>query len=81
MNHLTVPWGMYLAPLSSSRVPAYLSKHPDDACRTAYWLGMTLWSYNLYPGKPERLEVSEALEELGGEGYLVGLMRGDRDAA
>ncbi len=42
---------------------------------------MTLWSYNLYPGKPERLEVSEALEELGGEAYLVGFMRGDRDAA
>ncbi len=71
------------APLSdlARALGAYLSKHPDDACRTPYWLSRTLWSYDLYPGMPERLEVSEALEELGGEAYLVGLMRGDRDAA
>ncbi len=69
-----------LSPLARA-LGDYLSKHPDDACRSPYWLGATLWGYDLYPGKPERVEVSEALEELGGEAYRLGLMRGDRDAA
>ncbi|MDP9479890.1 MAG: DUF3854 domain-containing protein [Actinomycetota bacterium] len=66
-----------LSPLARS-LGDYLSKHPDDACQTPYWLSRTLWAYDLYPDKPELVEVSEALEELGGEAYRLRLMRGDR---
>ncbi len=69
-----------LSPLARA-LGDYLSKHPDDACQTPYWLSRTLWAYDLYPDKPECVEVLEALEELGGESYRLGLMRGDRDAA
>ncbi len=69
-----------LSPLARA-LGDYLRLHPDDACQTPYWLSRTLWAYNLYPDKPELAEVSEALEELGGDTYRLGLMRGDRDAA
>ncbi|MDP9486193.1 MAG: DUF3854 domain-containing protein [Actinomycetota bacterium] len=70
-----------LSPLARA-LGDYLGLHPDDACQTPYWLSRTLWAYNLYPGKPAELaEVSEALEELGGDAYRLRLMRGDRDAA
>ncbi len=75
-----VPPPPSLSPLARA-LGDYLSKHPDDACRSPYWLGATLWGYDLYPDKPERVEVSEALEEIGGEAYRLALMRGDRDAA
>ncbi len=75
-----VPLPPPLSPLARA-LGDYLSKHPDDACQTPYWLSRTLWAYDLYPDKPECVEVSEALEELGGEAYRLALMRGDRDAA
>ncbi|MDP9486381.1 MAG: DUF3854 domain-containing protein [Actinomycetota bacterium] len=69
-----------LSPLARA-LGDYLGLHPGDACQTPYWLSRTLWAYNLYPDKPELVEVSEALEELGGDAYRLRLMRGDRDAA
>ena len=57
----------------------YLDKNPSDVRRSPYWIAATLWSYDLFDGKPTAQETSAALEELGRAGYLeeiIGLARG-----
>ncbi len=39
----------------------YLDNHPDDVEQTPYWLGATLWAFDLYPGHPSPDEVRDAL--------------------
>ncbi len=39
----------------------YLDNHPDDVHQTPYWLGATLWAFDLFPGKPSPDEVRDAL--------------------
>jgi hypothetical protein len=56
--------GIELKPLPSVLVRAmrdYLDTHPDDVEQTPYWLGATLWAFDLYPGKPTSHEVRDAL--------------------
>jgi len=43
----------------------YLERHPQAADETPSWIANTLWAYELYPGKPTRYEVRDALIELG----------------
>jgi hypothetical protein len=64
-------------PLSALAVAVrdYLERHPRDARQPAGWLGVTLWAYELLPGKPTPAEVKTALEELGGATYLDGLLK------
>jgi hypothetical protein len=69
-----------VSPLARA-LASYLEKNPDDACRSPYWLSRTLWCRDLFPGKPAPGEVSRALEELGGDDYRRGLLRGDPAAA
>lgn len=59
--------GIELKPLSPLAVALrdYLDAHPDDVKQSPYWLGATLWAFDLYPGEPTRHEVRDALEELG----------------
>jgi hypothetical protein len=60
--------GIELKPLPSVLAVAlrdYLDAHPDDVHQSPYWLGATLWAFDLYPGEPTRHEVRDALEELG----------------
>lgn len=47
---------------------SYWDANPRDAGQPAYWLAITLWAYGLYPEKPPREEVADALvEALGGQ--------------
>jgi len=39
----------------------YLDAHPDDVHQTPYWLGATLWAFDLYSGHPAPDEVRDAL--------------------
>ncbi len=39
----------------------YLDAHPDDVEQTPYWLGATLWAFDLFPGKSSPDEVRDAL--------------------
>jgi hypothetical protein len=39
----------------------YLDAHPDDVRQSPYWLGATLWAFDLYPGHPAPDEVRDAL--------------------
>ncbi len=59
--------GIELKPLSPLAVALrdYLDAHPDDVHQSPYWLGATLWAFDLYPEEPTRHEVRDALEELG----------------
>ncbi|MDP9439147.1 MAG: DUF3854 domain-containing protein, partial [Actinomycetota bacterium] len=61
-----------LSPLAVA-VDAYLRRNPADAMNKpsyiASWTAGYLWSENLVEGKPDRLDVARALDELGGDGY------------
>jgi hypothetical protein len=58
-----------VSPLAAA-VRAYLDRSPADACQPPGWIGVTLWAFELYPGKPAPAEVRAAIYELGGETYL-----------
>jgi len=55
--------GIELKPLSplAAALRDYLDAHPDDVHQTPYWLGATLWAFDLFPGKPSPDEVRDAL--------------------
>jgi hypothetical protein len=53
----------------------YLDRNPHDACQPAGWIGVTLWAYDLHPGKPTPAEVGVAIGQLGGERYLRDRLR------
>jgi hypothetical protein len=59
----------------------YLDRNPHDSCQPPGWIGITLWAYNLYPGKPTPAEVQTAIGELGGETYLWENLRRAGEAA
>ncbi len=43
----------------------HLDRFPRDADESPSWIANTLWAYELYPGKPTRHEVRDAMVELG----------------
>jgi hypothetical protein len=47
----------------------YLEQNPGDIERDPYWLGATLWCHELYPGKPTRDEIRQALKVISPELY------------
>ncbi len=59
----------------------YLERRPKDARQPAGWIGVVLWSEDLYPGKPTPAEMKAAIEELGGAAYLDGLLKRAKGAA
>jgi hypothetical protein len=62
-------------------IRAYLDRSQHDADQPPGWLGITLWAYDLYPGKPTPGEVQAAIDELGGEVYRRELLeRAKREA-
>jgi hypothetical protein len=59
-----------LSPLAVA-VRSYLERHPDHAHQSAYWIGTTLWSYELHPKLEDPpAETRAAIEELGGDAYI-----------
>jgi hypothetical protein len=58
----------------------YLERSPRDACQMPYWLGATLWAYDLVDFEPTPAEVKDAIGELGGEAYLRRLLERGRAA-
>lgn len=69
-----------VSPLAEA-VRDYLDNHPADARQSPYWIGATLWSYDLYDGKPTAEETGAAIEELGGTVYLEETLGRARGAA
>jgi hypothetical protein len=69
-----------VSPLAEA-VRDYLDKNPSDARRSPYWIGTTLWSYDLFYGKPTVEETSAAIEDLGGAAYLEEILKRARGAA
>jgi hypothetical protein len=69
-----------VSPLAEA-VRDYLDKNPSDARRSPYWIGTTLWSYDLFDGKPTAEETGAAIEELGGAAYLEENLKRARVAA
>jgi hypothetical protein len=67
--------------LLAEAVRDYLEKNPSDARRTPYWIGTTLWSFDLFDGKPTAEETGAAIEDLGGAAYLEETLRRARGAA
>lgn len=63
-----------ISPLAEA-VRDYLDKNPWDARRSPYWIGATLWSFDLFDGKPTPAETGAAIEELGGAAYLEERLR------
>jgi uncharacterized protein DUF3854 len=59
----------------------YLARSPHDACQPPGWIGVTLWAFGLYPGKPTPTETRAAIEEIGGEDYLRERLRVAKGAA
>ena len=59
----------------------YLDKNPSDARQSPYWIGTTLWCYDLFDGKPTAEETGAAIEELGGAAYLEEILKRARGAA
>jgi hypothetical protein len=59
----------------------YLDKNPSDARRSPYWIGTTLWCYELFDGKPTVEETVAAIEELGGAAYLEEILKRARGVA
>jgi hypothetical protein len=59
----------------------YLDKNPSDARQSPYWIGTTLWCYDLFDGKPTVEETVAAIEELGGAAYLEEILKRARGAA
>jgi len=66
-----------LSPLAQE-IAAYLEKNPRDADQPPGWIGATLWTFDLYAGKPTPAECKAAVEELGGEAYRRELMERSR---
>jgi hypothetical protein len=58
-----------VSPLAAA-VRDFLDRDPQAARQPPGWIGLTLWSHDLHPGKPTAGEVRAALEELGGAVYL-----------
>ena len=52
-----------LSPLAAA-MKTYLERNPGDAKRAPWWIGLTLWTYELIGGKPTLEESRAALEEL-----------------
>lgn len=69
-----------LSPLAAA-MRDYLERNPHDARQPAGWLGSTLWTYDLYDGKPTPAESKAAIEELGGAAYLEGKLKEAKRAA
>ena len=69
-----------VSPLAEG-VRDYLDKNPSDARRTPYWIGTTLWSFDLFDGKPTAEETAAAIEDLGGAAYLEENLRRARGVA
>jgi hypothetical protein len=69
-----------LSPLAAA-IRDYLDRHPRDACQPAGWIGSTLWTYELFDGKPTPAEARAAIEELGGAAYLNAKLMEAKDAA
>jgi hypothetical protein len=63
-----------MSPLAEA-IRAYLDLNPHDACQPPGWLSVTLWAYELYPGKPPLSGIRGAIGELGGEAYLSDKLR------
>ena len=47
----------------------YLKQNPQHIEEPPSWLGLTLWCYELYPGKPTRNEIRQALKVISPELY------------
>ena len=56
-------------PALAEALADYLQRNPEDVERDPYWLGATLWCYDLYPGKPTRDEIRQALRVISPEHY------------
>jgi Domain of unknown function (DUF3854) len=69
-----------VSPLATA-VRDYLERSPKDARQPAGWIGVVLWSEDLYPGKPTPAEMKAAIEELGGAKYLDEVLKRARGAA
>jgi hypothetical protein len=52
-----------------------------DARQPAGWIGSTLWTYELFDGKPTPAEAKAAIEELGGAAYLDAKLNQAKGAA
>ena len=71
------------APVSTlaAAVRDFLDRDPQAARQPPGWIGLTLWSHELHPGKPTAGEVRAALEELGGAAYLEEVLSQTRGVA
>ena len=69
-----------VSPLAAA-IRDYLERNPRDADQAAGWLGLTAWTFDLYPDRPTPHESRGAVEELGGDGYRASLLRRSREAA
>ena len=52
----------------------YLERNPQHWGEAPSWIGLTLWAYDLYPGKPTPEESKAAMRELD----VASLSRGAR---
>ncbi len=59
----------------------YLDRHPHQARQPAGWIGSTLWTYELFDGRPTPAEAKAAIEELGGSAYLDAKLKEAKGAA
>jgi hypothetical protein len=69
-----------ISPLAAA-VRDFLDRDPQAARQPPGWIGLTLWSHELHPGKPTAGEVRAALEELGGAAYLEDVLGRTRGVA
>lgn len=63
-----------VSPLAAA-VRDFLDRDPQAARQPPGWIGLTLWSHDLHPGKPTADEVGKALQELGGAAYLERILK------
>jgi hypothetical protein len=69
-----------VSPLAAA-VRDFLDRDPQAARQPPGWMGLTLWSHDLHPGKPTAGEVRAAIEELGGVAYMEDVLRRIRGVA
>jgi hypothetical protein len=69
-----------LSPLAVA-IRDYLDRYPHQARQSPSWIGLTLWAYELYPGKPTPEETRAAIDELGGAAYLDAKLKEAKGAA